>query len=127
MFLSVIVYWRLLAGPTGTPASTFESTSAGAALPAESVTKYAPRPCVPAARILRPGSRSSCHTDTFGMPTPRTPQWTPPSWVTNAPTWVPAYNVFGYDGSSTREFRGTSGRLPVMFFHDLPPSVVANA
>ena len=32
-----IGYATLLAGPTGTPASTFESTSAGAALPAESV------------------------------------------------------------------------------------------
>ena len=50
--------------------------------------------------------------------------FTPPSYVTYAPTSVPTYSVFGYEGSRMTEFTGRSGRLPLMLSKCLPPSVV---
>ena len=51
-------------------------------------------------------------------------QWPPSLYVTNGPTSVPMYSVFGYAGSMTMELTGVSGRFLVMLVKDLPPSAV---
>ena len=122
MLRSVIVYLRLLPGPTGTPASAFEMTSAGDLIDAS--MRYAPLPCVPPARIPFDGSRSSWSTATVGKLVPSAAHDAPPLLVTKGPTSVAAYSVFGKDGSRIRELTGLSGRLPLMSVQDWPASVV---
>ncbi len=88
-FRSVIVYCRLEDGPTGTPASTFESTSAGDVV--VSIILNAPRPCVPAASTRWDESKSSCQMAEIGMlfAVPSADHVPPPLKVTKAPTSVP--------------------------------------
>src|SRR6185503_3734749 len=69
MFLSVSVYVTSLEGPTGLPASTFESTSAGTGALGSEILN-APRPWVPAAMSRCDGSSSSCQIVTIGKPLP---------------------------------------------------------
>src|SRR3954471_22826878 len=111
----------LLPGPTGASASTAERLNDGTA-PEPSTIWYAPRPCEPAAISRGAASKWSGQIDTVGRPVPNGPQLPPPLYVTNEPTSVPTYSVFGYDGSTTTVLTGTSGRLPLMSMIVWPPS-----
>src|ERR1700704_1018677 len=115
----------LLPGPTNAPESALDRTSDGFASDV-SLMLHAPRPWVPAASVRCVVSRLIWSIATIGKPVPSPNHDFPPSRVTKGPTSVPAYKVSGYDGSSTSELTGTSGRLAVMFPQCWPPSVVLN-
>src|SRR5437763_10913941 len=77
-----------------------------------------PRPWVAATTYRRLGLTPSDHVATFGRPWPNRAQWLEPSRATNTPRSVATISLWW---TSTTSSAGLSGRLPVMFFHVLPP------